>query len=557
MAEIYKTYMEEEYNEKHEITKVSFHVNHEFNFAYDVVDVLAKKDPNKLALTYISASFEEKQFTYHDISRLSNQAANVLRSYGIEKGDLVMLLMKRRYDFWIVMMALHKLGAVAVPTSHMVSAEDILERIEKGKIKGIVCVNDDGICKCIQEATSGLQNPVIQAIVGGKREGYHDFDEDLHLASSQFARVATTIKEPMIVYFTSGSTGKPKAVMHDYTYPLGHILTAKSWHGVIAGGLHFSIADSGWAKSAWGKLYGQWLCECAVLVFDYERFLAREILMILEKYSVTSFCAPPTIYKYLVREDFKEYDLSSLQQAVSAGEPLPTQVAESFYESTGLIIREGFGQTETTLLIATMVGEEQKPGSIGKASPMYQIEIVDEQSNPLKPGECGEIVIRPQAAGEIPLGLFRGYVDDEELFASIWKDGVYHTRDRAYCDEDGYFFFVSRTDDVIKSSGYRIGPAEVEDILMKHPAVAECAVTGYPSVTRGQSVKATIALKSGFIASQHLKTELQDFVKERAAIYKYPRMIEFVPELPKTVTGKINRTVIRERDMENYNHKNK
>lgn len=553
MAEIYKTFMEEEYNEKR---KVSFHVNDDFNFAYDVVDVLANKDPKKLALTYVSASFEEKQFTFSDISRLSNQAANVLRSYGIEKGDFVMLLMKRRYDFWIVMMALHKLGAVAVPTSHMVSADDITERIEKGNIKGIVCVNDDGICECIKEATKDLGKPMIQAIVGGRREGYRDFDEDILTASSKLSRVVTTIQEPMVAYFTSGSTGKPKAVIHDYSYPLGHILTAKSWHGVIPGGLHFTIADSGWAKSAWGKLYGQWLCECAVLVFDYERFFAREILMILEKYSVTSFCAPPTIYKYLVREDFKEYDLSSLKQAVSAGEPLPTQVAESFHESTGLKIREGFGQTETTLLIATMVGDEPKPGSIGKASPMYQIEIVDEQSNPVKTGECGEIVIRPQVAGEIPLGLFRGYIDDEELFASIWKDGVYHTRDRAYCDEDGYYFFVSRTDDVIKSSGYRIGPAEVEDILMNHPAVAECAVTGYPSVTRGQTVKATIVLKPGYLASQHLKTQLQDFVKERAAIYKYPRMIEFVLELPKTVTGKINRTAIRERDNANYNNKN-
>ncbi len=555
MAQLYKKYFKEKLDEQQKLQAVDICYDKNFNFAYDVLDVIAKESPDKKALVYKSCQGDITEFTFEQISQQSNKMANVLKNDGIGRGDAVMLIMKRRFEFWFAMMALHKLGAVAIPTSHMVSGEDIKERIIRADIKAIICVSDGEIDKCISQAQSGLDKSIIKYVVGEKRDGYTYIADLMENASDRFDRVETSVHDDMLYYFTSGTSGEPKAVIHDFSYPIAHIMTAKNWHGVIDGGLHFTIADSGWAKSAWGKLYGQWFCECGVMVYDYNQFYANEILQILQDQQVTSFCAPPTIYKYLVREDIKAYDLSHLTKAVTAGEPMPTDVAEKFYFATGLRIREGFGQTETTLLAFTMVGEEQCEGSIGKPSPLYHMKIVDEDNQEVPQGETGEVVLLPEKPGEIPIGVFKGYLGDEELYKEVWEGGVYHTKDRAYQDENGHYFFVGRNDDVIKSSGYRIGPSEVEDILMKHPAVFECAVTGYPSVTRGSIVKATIILNKGFEPSSKLKTELQDFVKENTAIYKYPRKIEFVEELPRTVTGKISRKKIREMDLEKINKK--
>lgn len=548
MSKLFEKYFKEKLDDNGKLKSVDIDYDDNFNFAYDVLDVIAKKTPEKRALVYKSCKGEVTEFTFGQISALSNKMANVLKSNGIGRGNAVMLIMKRRFEFWIAMMALHKLGAVAIPTSHMVSGDDIKERIIKADIKAIICVHDDEICKCVEQAESQVSSSIIKYVVGAKREGYEYITELMDSVSEYFDRVETSVNDDMLYYFTSGTAGEPKAVIHDFSYPIAHIMTAKNWHGVIDGGLHFTVADSGWAKSAWGKLYGQWFCECGIMVYDYNQFYANEILQILEEQKVTSFCAPPTIYKYLVRENIGDYDLSNLTKAVTAGEPMPTEIAGKFYSATGISIREGFGQTETTLQVCTMLGEEQREGSIGKPSPLYKMIIADEDNKEVPQGEIGEIVLIPDTPGEIPIGVFKGYLGDEDLYEEIWEGGVYHTKDRAYQDEDGYYYFVGRSDDVIKSSGYRIGPSEVEDVLMKHPAVFECAVTGYPSVTRGAIVKATIVLNKGFEADNRLKTKLQDFVKEHTAVYKYPRKIEFVEDLPRTVTGKISRKKIREMD---------
>lgn len=548
MSQIYEKYFKEVTDKNGNLETVEVNYPQNFNFAYDVLDVIARESSDKRALVYKSREGEVTEFTFGQISKLSNQMANVLKNQGIGRGDSVMLIMKRRYEFWIAMMAIAKLGAVAIPTSHMVSGDDIKERVLKANIKAIICVNDDYICKCIETAQAGVDYNIHKYIVENKREGYEFITDLMAEVPDTFERVETLASDNMLYYFTSGTSGEPKAVIHDFSYPIAHIMTAKNWHGVVDGGLHFTVADSGWAKSAWGKLYGQWFCQCGIMVYDYDNFYANELLKILDEEKVTSFCAPPTIYKYLVREKIDNYDLSSLQMAVTAGEPMPTEVAKKFEQATGIVIREGFGQTETTLLVCAMVGEEQREGSIGKPSPLYNMIIVDEDNKEVPQGETGEIVLVPEAPGKVPIGVFNGYLDDEELYKEVWEGGVYHTKDRAYQDAEGYYYFVGRSDDVIKSSGYRIGPSEVEDILMKHPAVFECAVTGYPSVTRGSIVKATIILNKGFEPDGHLKTELQDFVKKNTAVYKFPRKIEFVEELPRTVTGKISRKKIREMD---------
>lgn len=553
MSQLYRKFLKETFDENQKLKAVDVCFDENFNFAYDVVDVIAKETPDKRALVYKSVSGEVTEFTFKQLSVLSNKMANVLKSRGIGRGSSVMLIMKRRYEFWIAMMALHKLGAVAIPTSHMVSGDDIAVRIAKADIKAIICVGSNEVCKCIEQAENKVSVNIDKYIVGEKRSGYTYISELMEDASEQLDRVETSVHDNMLYYFTSGTSGEPKAVIHDYSYPIAHIMTAKYWHGVIDNGLHLTVADSGWAKTAWGKLYGQWFCGCGVMVYDYEQFYANEILQILDEQKITSFCAPPTIYKYLVREKINNYNLENLKMAVTAGEAMPTEVADRFLQATGLKIREGFGQTETALLTCTMIGEIQKTGSVGRPSPLYNVMIADENNNELQAGEIGEIVLKPNTPGEIPIGVFKGYLGDSDLYKEVWSGGVYHTKDKAYRDEDGYYYFVGRNDDVIKSSGYRIGPSEVEDILMKHPAVFECAVTGYPSKTRGSIVKATIILNKGFAADSHLKTELQDFVKANTAIYKYPRKIEFVDELPRTVTGKISRQKIREMDLEKLN----
>ncbi len=567
MPALYREYYKEVLDDNGNITDLEFTYDDSFNFAYDVVDKYALLEPSKLALVHKSTEGVVTKFSFSDLKRLSDKAANMLKKFGIGKSDSVMLLLKRRYEFWISIIALHKLGAVAIPTSHMVSEKDIAERLRLSLAKAVICVNSDDICEKVDGAINSVncadnsldkanadKTSITQIVVGKPLEGMQSFDELMEKASDVFYRVETNVHDNMLYYFTSGTNGAPKAVIHDYSYPLAHIYTAKNWHGVVENGLHLTVADSGWAKSAWGKLYGQWLLGCGVMVYDYEQFYAFDILELLQEQKITSFCAPPTIYKYLVLEDLSKYDLSNLAQVTTAGEPMPVEISRKFREKTGLIVREGFGQTETALQICTPVGCEQVKGSIGKTSPLYDIRLIDENGKEVVDGQEGEIVIIPKLTGcenyrnILPMGVLKGYLGDEKNYKKVWSGGIYHTKDRAIKDKNGNFFFLGRNDDVIKSSGYRIGPSEVEDVLMMHPAVFECAVTGYPSRNRGTLVKASIILNSDYVGSEELKEDIQNFVRQRVALYKYPRKICFEKELPRTSNGKISRAQIRMRD---------
>lgn len=542
---IYEDYYKEIRDSRGNITDVILDYGDDFNFAYDVMDRFADEAPESLALLHKTAEGIITRFSFEDIRRLSNKAANAFKELGIGRGDGVMLLLKRRYEFWISILAIHKLGAVAIPTSHMVSAEDIRERLRLSGAKAVICVNADDICDKVAEAVSGM--PVNMVVVGDRYRDSLCFEEIVEGADSSFARIKTNVADPMLYYFTSGTNGAPKAVIHDFSYPLAHIFTAKNWHGVKPGGLHLTVADSGWAKTAWGKLYGQWFMGSAIMVYDYEQFYAGDMLRLLEEEKVNTFCAPPTIYKYFVLEDFGKYNLENLKFVTTAGESMPKEVSAKFKELTGLTIREGFGQTETALQICTTVEDAQVPGSIGKASPLYHVELVDEDNNPVPVGTEGEIVIVPRD-GKRPVGVFSGYLGADDQYREVWEGGIYHTKDMAIRDENGNFFFVGRNDDVIKSSGYRIGPSEVEDILMRHPAVFECAVTGFPSRNRGALVKASVVLNEGYEPGSKLAVELQDYVKKRTAIYKYPRMVKFEKSLPHNANGKILRSAIRKAD---------
>lgn len=553
MNNICGKYIREEYDGNGKLTNVWFDVPEDFNFAYDVVDVIASENPSKRAIVFKSLNGEVTTYSFGDLREKSARIANALSAQGIKKGDRVMLILKRRVEYWFAMVALSKMGAVAIPTSDMVSHDDISYRIKDADVKCIICADDDKVLLNTDRAVENVSKEyginVLRYVTSGNREGYMNLNEQMDCAGMSFERIQTNVNETMMLYFTSGTTGDPKAVMHNYSYPLSHIITARDWHGVVDGGLHFAVADSGWAKSAWGKIYGQWMCGSAVMVYDYEQFYANEILQILQDCRVDTFCAPPTIYKYILRENIENYDLSNLKQVVTAGEPMPVEVMEKFKERTGLSIRIGFGQTETALITGVLKGEEQHLDCIGKPSPMYDIMIVGEDGKEAAPMETGELVILQNDKKGFPVGIFSGYNNDEQMYNEVWEGGVYHTKDKVYRDGDGNIYFVSRTDDVIKSSGYRIGPVEVENVLMKHPAVFECAVTGYPSETRGSIVKASIVLHKGYEPSSKLKVEIKDFVKSRTAMYKCPRMIEFYDELPKTVSGKISREEIRRRDV--------
>ena len=547
---LYEKFYEEYTNQNGEL-KGRFTYNDNFNFAFDVLDELAKSSPDALALIHKSLHGHVTRFTFAQIAKESAKIANMLKADGIGKGDAVMLVMKRRYEFWFVMMALHRLGAVAIPTSHMVTGEDIESRLIRAGAKGIVILNDGYIVSEVSKVFENkeLDAKVLKYNVGDELDGFKHLTKNAINFEDTIERPDNKATDPMLYYFTSGTSGAPKCVVHNYTYPLCHIVTAKNWHGVVKGGVHLTVADSGWAKFVWGKMYGQWIMETTVLCYDYEQFYAEEMLSLLSEMKVTTFCAPPTIYKYLVREDITKHDLSSLVQVVSAGEHLPEPVAEKFKQATGLEIREGFGQTETPCQIYTPVGCKQVAGSIGKASPVLNFKLVDEDNNEVKPGETGELCITKNEDGSIPIGIFSSYLDDKETYNQVWEGGIYHTNDRAYMNEEGYYFFVGRADDVIKSSGYRIGPSEVEDILLEHEAVKECAVTGYPSATRGELVKASIILENGYEKTPELKRTLQDFVKSRTALYKYPRVIEFVDDMPRSTSGKISRRLIRDNDL--------
>ena len=522
-----------------------------FNFGYDVVDAYAAEQPGKEALLWTDDQGAEIRFTFADIKRESDRTASYFQSLGIGKGDVVMLILKRRYEFWFSILALHKLGAVVIPATHLLTKKDVVYRCNTAGIKAIVAAGERVITDHIAAAMPESPTTELLVSVGPEvPEGFLDFHAGIEKAAP-FVRPerVNANDDVMMMYFTSGTTGEPKMVAHDFTYPLGHITTGLLWHNLHEGSLHLTIADTGWAKAAWGKLYGQWLAGACLFVYDHEKFTPADMLRKIEQYRITSLCAPPTVYRFLIREDLTKYDLSSLEYCTTAGEALNGAVYDTFLRLTGIRLMEGFGQTETTLTLATFPWMKSKPGSMGVPNPQYRIDLVTPDGRSAEDGEQGQIVIRADRSADV-CGLFAGYYRDEKLTAEAWHDGLYHTGDTAWRDEDGYFWFVGRADDVIKSSGYRIGPFEVESALMTHPAVVECAITGVPDEIRGQVVKATIVLAEAYRgqAGEALVRELQDHVKRITAPYKYPRVIEFVESLPKTISGKIRRKEIRSGD---------
>ncbi len=525
-------------------------VPEQFNFAYDVVDEYARVSPTKRAICWVNDKGLHRDFSFTDLKKASDDTASFLQSLGIGRGDKVMMILKRRYEFWFTILALHKIGAVGIPATHLLTPKDLIYRNNAAGVKMIISVSETEIVKSINDAMAG--SPTVEKLVSVGEPtpiGWTSFHEGVQNAQPFIVpqgEDAPTNTDISLLYFTSGTTANPKMVVHDFTYPLGHIVTAKYWQNVVNDGLHFTVSDTGWAKSVWGKIYGQWLAGAAVFVYDFEKFTPDDLLSKISAYGITSFCAPPTIYRFLIREDFSKYDLSKLNSASVAGEPLNPVVYDTFYQLTGLKLREGFGQTETTLQIATFPWMEPKPGSMGVPSPQFDVHLVDADNNDCEDGDVGQIVIR--TCEKIPVGLFSGYYMDAEKTASCHYDGIYYTGDLAWRDEDGYYWFVGRVDDVIKSSGYRIGPFEVESALMTHHAVIECAVTGAPDEIRGQVVKATIILAPEYRpGNEELAKEIQEHVKTVTAPYKYPRIVEFVTELPKTISGKIRRVEIREK----------
>lgn len=529
---------------------LKFIIPSNFNFAYDVMDVWAQETPDKLALLWTNDAGECKRFTYKELKIETDRAASYFQSLGIGKGDMVMLILKRHYEFWLSMLALHKIGAIAIPATHMLTVKDIVYRNVQAGVKAIVCAGDDYILSQIQGAIP--ESPTLKVLISiGPKvpNGFHDWHKEWKNVPD-FIRPSHVNEnnDTMLMYFTSGTSGEPKMVAHNYLYALGHLTTGVYWHNLHEDSIHLTVADTGWGKAVWGKLYGQWFAGAVVFVFEHEKFTAEKILRMIEKYHITSFCAPPTVYRFMILEDFGKYDLSSLKYCCTAGEALNASVYQRFYELTGIKLREGFGQTETTLTIGTFPWIEPKPGSMGKPNPQYDIDLIKSDGTSCEDGEKGQIVIR--TGKSIPIGLFKEYYRDKELTNSAWHDGVYYTGDIAWRDEDGYYWFIGRADDVIKSSGYRIGPFEVESALMTHPAVVECAITGVPDDIRGMVVKATVVLAEEWKqkANPELIKELQDHVKHMTAPYKYPRIIEFVQELPKTISGKIRRVEIREND---------
>ena len=533
-----------------------FIVPENFNFAYDVMDAWAEEKPDKVALLWTSERGEEVSTTFREFKEQTDRTAAYFMQLGIKHGDKVMLILKRHYQWWLSMMALCKVGAIAIPATHMLTVHDIVYRNQSASVKYIICANDEYITEQITKAMP--DSPTVKALVAVNAlseldkpipEGFHDWRKEWAEAPA-FVRPenVNTNEDTMLMYFTSGTSGEPKMVAHDFLYALGHLTTGVYWHNLHANSLHLTVADTGWGKAVWGKLYGQWFAGATVFVYDHEKFTAEKIMRQMEKYHITSFCAPPTIYRFMIREDFSKYDLSSLEWCTTAGEAMNPSVANRFKELTGVTIYEGFGQTETTMTLGTFPWVKPKPGSMGKPNPQYDVQLLRQDGTECEDGEKGEICIR--IGDKKPLGLFKGYYRDEERTKETWHDGIYHTGDMAWRDEEGYYWFVGRTDDVIKSSGYRIGPFEVENALMTHPAVVECAITGVPDPIRGMIVKATVVLAPEYKAKagDELIKELQNHVKHETAPYKYPRLIEFVNELPKTISGKIRRVEIREKD---------
>ena len=534
----YENYIDVQEDANGALQAINFKNTEKFNFAYDIVDEIARKNPDKLAMLHIAKNKRHRELTFGDMSSYSSKIAAYFQSLGIRKGDRVMLVLKRHYHFWFAILALHKLGAVVIPTTNLLKQKDYEYRFKAAGVKAIVCTADDDVAYQVDLAAENYDEELIKIIVRGKREGWeslyrkiYDFEEEF--VPEEYAGG----DDPSIMFFTSGTTGYPKIVTHNFKYPLGHFVTAKYWHRVDPEGLHFTVSDTGWGKALWGKLYGQWLCEAAVFTYDLEHFDAGELMDMIARYKITTFCAPPTIYRMMIRKDFSKYDLSNLQHVTTAGEALNPEVFHQFKKETGLELYEGFGQTEMTLAIGTLVGDEPRPGSMGKATPLFDIDLVDGAGNTVAPGKTGEIVIKN--ADDHPVGLFDGYFRDEELTAQSWYNGIYHTGDMATRDEDGYFWYVGRDDDVIKSAGYRIGPFEIESVLMELPYVLECGVTAVSGKIRGKVIKACIVLTEGTEGTEDLKKEIQRYARKKMAVYKYPRIIEFRDSLPKTISGKI------------------
>ena len=547
---LYQEFMTEEFAEDGSIKDVHFHVPDNFNFAYDVVDRLALKCPDKIAMRFVSNEKVCHDYTFADVSENSSRIANMLLSIGVRKGDRVMLVLKRHYQFWFILNALHKIGAVAVLAACQMTAHDYEYRIQRAHVKFAICSAEERVTGEVDTAEKNCGVSMVKMTVNGTREGWLNFDAMYPNFSPVFERMADLkITDPLLMFFSSGTTGYPKMVLHDHSYPLGHIMTARYWHNVNPDGFHFTVADTGWAKALWGKIYGQWLCEAGVFIYDFERFHASDLLPMFKQYGITTFCAPPTIFRFLVKEDLSDVDFSTIEHVSTAGEAMPSEVSEGFARISGRLPHEGFGQSESTLMIGTLANVKPRPGSMGKVNPQYKIDLLDHDGKVVPMGETGEICVKGTPENH-PYGLFCRYEDAPEDNAKAWHDGYYHTGDLAWQDEDGYYWYVGRDDDIIKTSGYRVGPFEIESVMMELPYILECAVTGVPDPVRGKVVKATIVLVKGKEPSDALKEEIQEYVKTHTAPYKYPRVVEFVTELPKTVSGKIRRAAIRQQDGE-------
>ena len=542
---IYENFVTPQEDDKGLVTSLSFHNTENFNFAFDIVDEMAKQKPDKLAMLHLDRFGNERRFSFRQISRDSSRAANYFKSLGIKKGDRVMLILRRHYQFWFCILGLHKLGAIPIPATNQLVEHDLTYRFNAAGVKCVVATGVGEVAAQIDLAMKDSPTVEHRIMVDGHREGWRNFDEEYRMFSSSFPRTedAPGGDDPMLMLFTSGTTGYPKIATHSYKYPLGHFVTAKYWHCVNPNGLHLTISDTGWGKAVWGKLYGQWMCEAATFVYDFDRFSAADILPLFKKYNITTFCAPPTMYRFMIKEDLSKYDLSSIEHATIAGEALNPEVFYQFRKATGISLMEGFGQTETALIVANLAGMRPKVGSMGKPVPGFDVDIVDHDGKSVGIGETGEIVVRLQ--GGKPNGLTLGYYNNETGRTYIdFPAGLYHTGDTAWRDEDGYYWYVGRVDDLIKSSGYRIGPFEIESVIMELPYVLECGVSAAPDEIRGQVVKASIVLVKGKEPTEALKKEIQDYVKHRTAPYKYPRIVVFRDELPKTISGKIQRNLL-------------
>lgn len=539
---IYLKYCKEVTDKEGRLKKLQLDYPDNFNFGYDVVDVIADATPDKTALVWCNTENEERIFSFADIKEYSNRMANVLKNAGLKRGDRVMVVLKRHFEYWFAAVALHKLGITLIPATHMLTTDDFVYRIKASKVKAIICTPQNEVPDKIKEALEKAKVSAKLWCVQKDVDGFCNLTTEMENADSDFKRQETLVSDPMLLYFTSGTTGYPKGVIHDFTYPLAHIATAKYWQQAEEGGLHFTVAETGWGKASWGKIYGQWLVGCAVMVYDFDNFDPKQLTTIINRYSVTSFCAPPTVYRYLVRKGIP--DMPSLKHATTAGEMLAPEVFRKFTERTGLPLCEGYGQTETTLLLANFKGYDPVEGSMGIISPFYNIELRSKTGEVTPVGEIGEVVIVPPENGRQE-GIFSGYLDNEEQYSYVWRDGVYHTGDAAYMDENGRYWFHGRFDDIIKTGGFRVGPYEIENVLMEHPGVVECSVVGVTDALRGQVIKAVVVLSEKYTPSIELEKEIKDFCNSRLAEYKWIRIVEFVNEMPKTISGKIRKSELR------------